>query len=362
MKLSELARGRNNNFNLIRILAALAVLITHGFAIAIGTADAEPFRDVLGMSIGDIAVDVFFVASGFLVTASLFKSGDLVEFFVSRACRIYPALWVMLALSVLALGAYFTTLPLSSYYRSETVWSYLAMCGSLVGGVAFNLPGVFGDNPYANAVNGSLWSMPFEVRMYIGLAAVWWVVRCTVGAHERFLRLAVLVIFASASALLAYKHFHDSTGKLAKLLFMFSCGSAYHVLREKIPMDSSIFWAALIALAASAFHTPTFFYIYCITLAYILFYLAYVPGGAIRGYNRLGDYSYGLYIYAFPVQQAVAAALPGVSVATMVVVSGSITLVLAVLSWHLLEERAIGWRHKAAATVRRVGTLGSRAA
>ena len=71
MHLSDFTAGRDNNFNLIRMAAALAVLVSHAFALAIGKSAAEPFQALLGMTMGSIAVDVFFLTSGFLVTASL---------------------------------------------------------------------------------------------------------------------------------------------------------------------------------------------------------------------------------------------------------------------------------------------------
>src|SRR4051812_37390900 len=101
MKLSDVARGRDNNFNLIRVLAALAVLVTHSFTLALGTSDAEPFAHSLGMTPGGMAVDIFFVTSGFLVTASMLQRQNIIAFLWARALRIFPALWVMLIVTVL---------------------------------------------------------------------------------------------------------------------------------------------------------------------------------------------------------------------------------------------------------------------
>jgi len=95
-------------------------------------------------------------------------------------------------------------------------------------------------------------------------------------------------------------------------------------------------------LLASALDRRAFFVVYSLAAPYLLFYFAYVPGGFIRHYNRVGDYSYGVYIYAFPVQQTIAALIPGVSVLSMFLLSASVTLTLAMLSWHLLERYALG--------------------
>ena len=103
MLLSSLNNGRDNNFNLIRVIAALAVLVTHSFALVMGSGDFEPLRKIVGISFGQVAVDIFFVTSGFLVTSSLLKRKSTVEFVWARVLRIYPALWMMLVLTVFIL-------------------------------------------------------------------------------------------------------------------------------------------------------------------------------------------------------------------------------------------------------------------
>ena len=118
MRLSECAVGRDNNFNLIRLLAALAVIFSHSVAVLGLPSSREFFFDHLGLSLAEMAVDVFFVTSGFLVTGSLVNRGDVVAFLWARALRIYPAIWVMLVLTVFALAPALTTLPLADYLAS----------------------------------------------------------------------------------------------------------------------------------------------------------------------------------------------------------------------------------------------------
>jgi peptidoglycan/LPS O-acetylase OafA/YrhL len=195
LKLSNCTQSKDNNFNLIRIIAAVAVLITHSFALVNGTGDAEPFRYSLGMTIGSIAVDVFFITSGFLVSASLINRQSTVEFILARFLRIYPALLVMLFLSVFVLGVFFTSLPLSSYLLDSKTYIYLLKCSTLVAGVVYQLPGVFDKNPYQYAINGSLWTMPYEIRMYIILVFVWFASKI---AKKNRLRIFELAIVAGA--------------------------------------------------------------------------------------------------------------------------------------------------------------------
>jgi peptidoglycan/LPS O-acetylase OafA/YrhL len=343
MKLSDFTQGRDNNFNLIRIVAAFAVLVTHSFALAIGTGDAEPFRESLGMTMGKIAVDVFFVTSGFLVTASLLTRQSTVEFVWARVLRIVPALLAMLLFTVFGLGVYFTSLPLSSYLSDTQVYYYFLKCATLITGVTYNLPGVFDGNPYKNAVNGSLWSMPIEVRMYAILALGWVVLR--IKKINRLGAFKVLILAGAVVAgilVVAQYFYYPARGTFANLFFMFFSGASFYVLKQHITLSRLVFWIFVAALLASALaNKHVFFVTFTLTIAYVLFYIAYVPSGCIRKYNQLGDYSYGVYIYAFPIQQSVAALVPGASVLTLLIVSAAATLFLAILPWHILERRAL---------------------
>lgn len=153
MQLSSFTQGKNNNFNLIRIIAALAVLVGHSFALL---RQPEPLGQSLGMSLGSISVDVFFIASGFLVAGSLMLRQRIGDYLLARVLRIFPGLLVMLLLTVFGLGVYFTSLPVSAYLQHAETHRYFLKCASLVSGVAYTLPGVFEGRPYQGAVNGSL--------------------------------------------------------------------------------------------------------------------------------------------------------------------------------------------------------------
>lgn len=343
MNLSGYIQGRDNNFNIIRIIAALSVLVTHSFALALGTGNAEPFRNSLGMTIGDIAVDIFFLTSGFLVTASLMIRQNIVEFIWARFLRIFPGLLIMLILTVFVMGVLITSIPATSYLTNLDVYIYFAKAVTLISGVNFSLPGVFTDNPYKNTVNGSLWTMPWEIRMYIILAMVWYVLKVIPTVRLKLFKIIIVTLACVGGIyLLAAQIFSLSSAvTFSRLFFMFFAGATCYILKERIVLLRWIFWFLFVCLFFAALNKYLFFIIYILVIAYILFYIAYVPSGYIRKYNQLGDYSYGVYIYAFPVQQSVAALVPGVSVTMMIIISTSVTIPLAVLSWHLLEKRCL---------------------
>ncbi len=355
MQLAQAAIGRDNNYNLIRMLAAIAVMVSHSFALSTGRPETQPLQASLGMDIGNMAVDVFFIASGFLVTASLLARRSALEFFWARILRIYPALIVVVLLTVFGLGAVMTTLPLADYFTHSRTYLYLAKSSTLIWGVAYLLPGVFEANPYPGAVNGSLWTMPFEIRMYTYLVVAWSLLLLTKARQSRLFRIAVVASCVIAGTLVLREHF--ILGKQSKglhLFFMFFTGAAFQLLKDHIRLSHAVFVLAFAALVVAGFiNRDLFFVVYIATVAYVLFYLAYVPAGRLRSYNRAGDYSYGYYIYAFPIQQTMAAAIPGISVWGMALSAGVATLVCAILSWHLIERRALAAKDGCAAATRR---------
>ncbi len=358
MNLSEFTQGRDNNFNLIRIIAAYTVLVVHCFPLALGRGAEDPLSRALGVSMSGVAVDIFFLASGFLVTASLLARQSTIDFIWARVLRVFPALFVMLVITVGGLGLFFSTLSPAAFFSDPATHKYFWKCLTLLNGVKYELPGVFTDNPYDNAVNGSLWTMRFELRLYVILALVWVFLRLLPGYRVKALKITVLagaigscaLLLCGRFGLLAYDHV------FLKLFFMFFTGAAFFILRARISLSRKLFYPALATLLLSALHPAAFFLAYHGLLAYILFFLAYIPAGPIRAYNRVGDYSYGVYIYAFPVQQAVAALIPGVTVLNMLLISSLLSFMFAALSWHLLEQHALNL--KAVCVSRTQGLLG----
>lgn len=340
-RLSDLTVTRDNNFNLIRLSAAIAVLVAHCFPLATGKEASFPISNYLGISLGSLAVDIFFITSGFLVTGSLLVNRSALKFIYARILRIYPALLAMLLITTVFLGAYFTKMQWTDYLAStETHWYFLKNF-SLVTGVNFLLPEVFETNPYKGTVNGSLWTMPYEIWMYSALVLTWLVLQV---ASELRLRLfKIIVVVFALSSLIAYMAIDNSNRyyQLVRLFSMFFTGAAYCVLQKRVILSPAVFWLAAMALAASMLDKHIFHIVYGLTLAYLLIFSAYIPTGRVRAFNGVGDYSYGIYIYAFPVQQSVAALIPGISIEGMLGLSLSTTLVFAVLSWHFIEKPSL---------------------
>jgi hypothetical protein len=179
--------------------------------------------------------------------------------------------------------------------------------------------------------------------MYAILASVWTVLCLVLGVGSRVFKIAI-VGGASAVVLLLVLcpvcTAHDV--HLPRLFGMFFSGAAAYVLKDRIVLSGPVFWSMMVIVPSAIFlGEPVLFAAYVLALPYILLYLAYIPSGFVRKYNKLGDYSYGIYIYAWPVQQAIVSLAPDVSVPAMILGSAGIVIVLAALSWHLIEQRAL---------------------
>lgn len=355
MYLADLAKGRDNNLSLLRIIAAAAVLVSHSFVLSTGSSDAEPLRIWLSMTPGSIAVDVFFVVSGYLVTASITKSREVLDFLVARCLRIFPALLAVLLITVFIIGPSVTTLPLAQYFGRQTA-DYFIKCATLIGGIAYELPGVFATNPYRYAVNSSLWTMPWEIRCYIVLLLGWWT-SALIGKWSEwgFLVLATMIGCLLYGLMLFLRLKDSNSGHAVMTSLMFTLGVLVWQLRHRILLS----WRGFALAIAMICVTPTvsvsvFYAVYPALLVYIVIFLAFVPNGVIRKYNQIGDYSFGFYLYAFPIQQIIAMMWPGINPGQMIFFSLACTSLIAILSWHVIEEPALRMKPDVVVRLRKI--------
>ena len=355
MRLSEYARSRDNNFTLLRLIAAFTVVLAHSGPILgnPGTGDFVFWH--IGRGTGEMALDMLFVTSGFLVTASLFNRGDLNHFLWARALRLYPALWLMLPVTVLLIAPALTSLSLQDYYGSKTTWEYLVRGMTVLWGMRYSLPGVFDVLPLKGEFNGSLWTLPVEARMYIYLAVGWiafaWAPRIRVRALSFVAPVAAAIFYAVV--LRANARGAISNADVA--IFMFFYGASFYFWRDRLFINRAIFVGLpILVVAAATIDRSLAFAVYLLCVAPFLLCLAYIPGGRIRAVNRWGDYSYGIYIYAFPVQQTLAMFFPKLSIFAMATGAGLISWALAFCSWNLVEKRAMGMKDACANATMRV--------
>ena len=323
-----------NNFDAIRISAALAVLVSHHYAL---TAQAEP--SFLGLHTwGGMAVIVFFVISGYLVTSSWYNDPSFLRFSQRRILRIWPALAVVVVLTAYGLGALVTSLPLMEYWTHRATLDYLL---TLKMNVHFMLPGVFTNNPYAHGVNGSLWTIPLEVRCYVVMA-----IAGLLGLMK--FRSVWMLLIAAYMAWFLTKGTADVTGQLnhgRDLSAFFLAGSALYLLQPQWKRHP--FAWILMALVGAAvlwacgWHHTALLLLLPITVLHI----GTSATPVLRRFGRWGDPSYGIYLFAFPVQQTVILyTWPDLGFAGTLILALLITVGLAYASWHLIEKQALKFK------------------
>ena len=336
--------ARDNAFDSIRLFAASAVILSHSLALTRGSDLTEPlFRMTRGQAtIGLSAVGIFFIVSGLLISMSFDRSKTATGFALNRALRLFPGLWVCILLTVFVLGPMLTMLPLIDYFSDKQTWGFL---GALVfWPFSSGMGGMFPDNPYPHAVNGSLWTLKYEVACYIGGAIL-----LSTGRWRRALVLLVWGISMIGTILLSDPHQHSGLlYHLAQLLWLFrfyGAGVLCYLYRDHIPLRTQFGWLAALGVVL-AMATPWFTEALALGGAYTVLVLAYHAPRWFKRLTRKGDISYGAYIYAFPVQQALvpfSLSLSWPALANMAL-AFPITLGLAWLSWHYVEAPALRFK------------------
>jgi peptidoglycan/LPS O-acetylase OafA/YrhL len=323
--------ARYPNFDFLRLGAALSVLFSHAFLIAEGNQQHEPLVMLSGNQgiLGLLGVFVFFTMSGFLVTQSFESSRTPLRFLAARLLRIYPALIVCLALCILVIGAAVTTLPLDEYLRHPDTWRFLT-ANLLMQGFDESLPGVvFVDNAVGTVVGGCFWSLRFEIYCYLMVLALG-----TLRLLDQ--RSAVLLLLVGLVA-----SYFDWFGGFGWLLPYFAIGMVMYYLTSSRQPSGALAVAAALGIVATVFLGQMLF-AFALLGGYLTIYLATSRRIALPRASRYGDLSYGLYIYGWPVESGVAHAYGGTATWWQVFLIGTaISLLLAFLSWHLIERPAL---------------------
>lgn len=347
MKIQDVLKERENNFTLMRLLAAFAVLFGHSYDLSQGRPGSDPITQLFiypywSESLPDLAVGLFFVSSGFLVGASYIHRQNLMAFIEARALRILPALFIAVLFCVFIVGSFATTLPLSEYLSSPSTWGYLKHNSILVTGIQYDLPGVFLTNPYAGSVNGSLWTLPIEVWMYFWVAVLGSLSMLKGVQTFNLFFVLICLLYAQSSGgsfFIAHEIRH------AHLALLFMLGTFVYVNRKEVPLSFML----LGILGVLAYMTSTYpfsLYVKSVFFAYFVLILALHPKLQLPSIDRFGDISYGLYIYAFPVQQTIAYLIPDVRPIPMFMLATVITIPLAILSWRFIEKPALRLKGK----------------
>jgi peptidoglycan/LPS O-acetylase OafA/YrhL len=330
---------RHNNFDLLRLVAAVSVIFSHAFLLSTNAQDRDPLMILTGGQtiLGVVGVFVFFTISGYLVTQSFDTTGSPLVFLVKRALRIFPGLFLCLAVCAFIIGPLVTGLPLGDYFAHPGPYLFLLHNAAL--DTEYNrLPGVvFGPGNIGGIVNGPLWSLPCEVLMYLMLFVL--------GVCRLLTLRTGLVLLAVGIGCLWFE-ITDALGGAFWLLGFFAAGICCYRLRERLETGFIAGHWALLAAFGLALSIPVRLFLVAFPLcgSYLAIYLALNRKLPPMPAARFGDLSFGLYIYGWPIEQCVLYFSGGTAPWWEVfLIALALAVPAAFLSWHAVERRC-RWR------------------
>ena len=356
-------RGVGPGFDFLRLALALSIVLAHSYQIAtgaVGVAEAQPFWLVVYLQ-----VPMFFALSGFLVAGSASRL-SLSNFLLNRAFRIYPALIAEIVLSIFIIGLVFTRVGWAEFFASGKFWLYLT---NLFGLPHYQLPGVFADNPLRYKVNGSLWTVPYELVCYLIMSLL--IVTGLVRNSARMLAFAAAAAIFGAEPLIWYhvlgvaalQHANSATiyvyenilnPNFTMTFAYFSWGVAAYQVRDRVPYSRALAalcvgLVVLIGLYGAAYEKEAWFKLAMLPVGVYLTLFIGLTRIPLPRFLTSGDYSYGVYLYGFPVQQAVQACLGGAtSMWLNFGLAAPIIFLWSKFSWAFVEKPALGLRKKIA--------------
>jgi peptidoglycan/LPS O-acetylase OafA/YrhL len=328
-----------NNFDFVRVVAALCVVVSHQFAL---NGLHEP--TLLNLhSVGGVGVLIFFSVSGYLVSQSWSADPHLLRFAARRLLRIWPGLAAVVLLSTFVWGPIVSPLPFREYLRQPQIPDYLH---NLVFDMRGALPVNFVGNAIPFAVNGPLWTIPLELKCYVVLAVL---------GVSGLLRWKWLIVVLTAMLVARYALVEARGDILAnnmawtleqRFLLEFGLFFAAGVLLQYFFHGSAKRLAAIVAASwvagLIAIHLGRPLFGLLLILPCTVLWIATASTPVLRRCGRFGDFSYGLYIFAFPIQQTLVWLNKGrLSWAPLFVVTLIACFAMAFLSWHVVEKRAL---------------------
>ena len=330
--------GRPSGFDYMRIVLAVGVIVWHTRLIIYGHVPDGPYLSWLA-PFAYAMVPMFFTLSGFLVAGSLDRAKTLPAFLGLRVMRILPALAAEVLLSALILGPLLTTLPLREYFTDTRFFQYF---WNTLGEIHYYLPGVFADNPDDKA-NGQLWTVPYELVCYAMLSALFML---GIFRNRRWMLAAMgLYYVAQIGNQILRTHPDSNVPTGSTVLMSFMAGLLAYRLMDALPW-SAMWCIAMGATSVALLSVTGGSHFVALPLAYVTVYLGLLNPPRNR-IVQSGDYSYGLYLFGYPIQQTLYAASPVFHFWPLhMIASVALSSVMAFLSWHLIEKRVLAHKNK----------------
>ncbi|WP_066715067.1 acyltransferase family protein [Clostridium sp. Marseille-P299] len=353
---------KNNSMDIIRLILAVIVLYGHTYPVLYGPTLSSPTgaKDFLAIfsreqiGSGSVAVYMFFIISGFLITQSMMNSKSNKDYIIKRGLRIFPALFFSLVLSVFILGPIVSELDFIEYLRTGDPFKYLFYNVTFgIFGFHYSLADVFSKNPFPSSINASMWTLPYEVACYFFIMFI-----STYSVLKKRERMKLIYIislllvfynirFGKAPIIIDDVFWLFGTSRVNSLIelgYYFIAGSMIYCYKDKIKYNKNIFLLFTILLILSARYGYVK-YSLLLLLPYVTMYICLLR--PFMNIKKYGDWSYGIYIYAFPIQQFLALYFKDkLGFSTFFVLSSIVVLLVSILSWNIIEKPILNLKNK----------------
>jgi peptidoglycan/LPS O-acetylase OafA/YrhL len=335
------SKGIGPGFDTLRVVLSISILFWHGIQVSSGVAaETAAWDSTIGGYFAASLLPIFFALSGFLVIGSALRTKSLRTFLTFRVLRIVPALSTEVVLSALVLGPALTVVSSAEYFSSPAFYRYFA---NMVGWITFTLPGVFTTNP-STAVNLSLWTIPPELTCYLFMAICIGTGMYMNRSKMTTVMIALLCVIATRK-LLSHSHLISALPAQDNLFLCFVLGNLFYLYREKVWLDWRLFLAS-IGCGIYCIHSGILTYLGSFLLTYSMVYIGMTKLPRLPLFSR-GDYSYGIYLYGFPIQQTIAYLFPATRIWFVnALIALPIVVLLAVVSWHFIEHPALALKRR----------------
>ncbi|WP_421170964.1 acyltransferase family protein [Aeromonas dhakensis] len=336
MILSELLKKEKNNIDIFRVIAACMVIWGHAYVLSPEDGKTDFISSLLPHdSSGSLAVKIFFFLSGLVVTNSLVINKDPIKFIVARFFRIWPALILTCLIVAFVIGPLLSTLTVKEYFSADNNIFLYVINNSLLK-TQYNLPGVFTTSPHPISVNGSLWTIPYEVYAYALLLSLYFI-----GALKykifNVLFLVAITIESLSNEKIIFTWAH-SNSEVPMLAVCFAFGSILALYKDVVKIDIYTPFALLLAYYLLIGNE------YASYLSYASIFLFILYASSTRAALKLKpkfDISYGVYLWGFPVQQVISQFFLNKGILFNQCVSLLLSIILGFLSWYLCEKHFI---------------------
>jgi peptidoglycan/LPS O-acetylase OafA/YrhL len=330
VNLKSSIQSKNNNFNLVRLGAALVVIGIH---------TVGEFGNY-----GILGVPAFFFISGLLVSESLRKNSSWKKYSAKRVLRIYPAAIVCIILSSLVMGPIVTTLSVSNYLSDPATYKFLLNCFLIR--IDYRLPGVFTQRfLWTSSVNASLWTLPLELKLYAGLL-IFYLIPFLYKRLFLILMILLLCFPLYFFNVQIEQFFYQLTGiKYDTWIFYtivpyFLIGVLCNIYSHRIILYQ--YW--LLAVIPLYFFSEFFSILNLTGFVLLPLFILLLATSSLPFIKKLvpkSDLSYGIYLYAFPIQQIISAFIKPSNNIILLLLTIAAVIPIAFCSWHLIEKKAM---------------------